>query len=305
MLSWIKNLNNLNFSSGEFSESYQDILLDYIFSNIRTTNSPPFCVEFGYYSNSILNETANTSSLILKKGWDSLLLDSENHNPKINLKKHFLTTENILEIFEKYQVPLEPEYISIDIDSTDLWIFETLVKKYRAKIFSVEYNCNFPITSAITIKNDPLIKTNNDRAFGASLKALNIVAEANNYLLLWVVEECDAFFIRKDLIDDNSDLISFPLEKWEYTTNIPAQSPIRNKQKLESFLDYEVFLRTNGDISQSTKAAREICEKVLLLNFPRELKRVKRLKGKWRRNKKRLLKKIFYKLFIIYQRLKF
>tara|TARA_B100002019_G_C21263429_1_gene598022 strand:+ start:984 stop:1868 length:885 start_codon:yes stop_codon:yes gene_type:complete len=289
MLSWVKNLNKINFGSGKFSESYQDKLLDYIFSNIKTTNTPPLCIEFGYSSNSLTKKSfANTSKLIIEKGWNSLLLDKNNENPEINLQKHLLTSENICKIFRKYNVPKEPEYISIDIDSIDLWIFESLIKKYKAKLFSVEYNCNFPINRSITIKNDPSIPINTDRAFGASLKALNQVAENNGYVLLWVVEELDAFFIRRDLINDKSSLISYPLTKWEYATNIPAMEPIKNKDIINYFLDYEIFLNTSGDVNQSTKAAKEICMKVLRFNLLREIKWIKRIPEKWRRNKKRL-----------------
>ena len=137
MLSWIKNLEDKNFGLGKFSESYQDKLLDYIFSNIKTTNSPPFCIEFGYSSNSLINNNlANTRKLISEKKWNSLLLDEKNENSKINLHKHLLTSKNICNVFEKYNVPIEPEYISIDIDSIDLWIFNSLIQNYKAKLFS-------------------------------------------------------------------------------------------------------------------------------------------------------------------------
>ena len=51
MKDWVKDLDIINFGSGKFSESYQDNLLDYIFLNIKPTNSSPFCVEFGHSSN--------------------------------------------------------------------------------------------------------------------------------------------------------------------------------------------------------------------------------------------------------------
>ena len=297
MLDWIKNLENQNFGSGKFSESYQDRLLDYIFSNVKPTNSPPYCIEFGYCSDSLINKSiANTTKLILEKGWNSLLLDKGNENSKINLYKHLLTSKNICNVFAKYNVPVEPEYISIDIDSIDLWIFNSLIQNYKAKLFSVEYNCNFPIHSSITLKNDPTIQwKKNSRAFGASLKALNTVAQNNGYVLLWVVEELDAFFIRKDLIDDKSNLISFPIEKWRYTTNIPAGNLVKYKKELNNFIDYEVYLKTDGNFLQSMKAARQICQETFFFNLSRELKWIKRLPEKWRRNRKRLIEKFVFK----------
>ena len=259
MKNWIKNLDKINFGSGKYSESYQDKLIDYVFRNINSFNSPPFCVEFGYSSNSLFkNSYANTTSLIFDQGWDNLFLDSENSNPTINLYKHFLTTENICSVFERYNVPSTPDYISIDIDSTDLWIFEKIVKNYKASLISVEYNCNFPLNAAITLKNTLEFKHKSDRCFGASLKALNMVAEKNNYLLLWVVKECDAFFIRKDLINDNTSLLTFPFEKWQKATNIPAMSPVKDKKRLKQIIDYQVYLSSGNNITKSVEAAQDL-----------------------------------------------
>ncbi len=296
MQNWIQNLEKINFGSGKYSESYQDKLIDYVFKNISSINSPPFCIEFGYLSDSLFKDSyANTTSLIFDQGWNHLLLDSENENPNINLYKHFLTSDNICNIFKRYNVPSIPDYISIDIDSTDLWIFEKIVKNYKASLISVEYNCNFPLDVAITLKNTLEFKNKNDRCFGASLKALNMVAEENDYLLLWVVEECDAFFIRKDLINDNTNLLTFPFDKWEKSTNVPAMSPVKDKTRLKQFIDYQVYLNSDKNITRSIESAQGICEKVLLFNFYRELRWIYRIPEKWRRNKKRILKKLLKK----------
>jgi hypothetical protein len=207
---------------------------------------------------------ANVAKLVLEEKWDSLLLDGDNENAAINLHQHFLTPSNICSIFEKYGVPKEPEYVSIDVDSTDLWLFKAILKQYRAMLFSVEYNANFPIDAAITFPNDPNEHWQSDRGYGASLKALNMVANENNYSLLWVVPGFDAFFIRNDLIDDGSSEICFPLEKWASCTNLVCHKRLKNPQRVEIFMDYEVYVATNGDVEASRRAATPICRKTLL-----------------------------------------
>lgn len=178
MKTWIKDLEIRQFGSGVYSQSYQDVLLDIIFANIGTTNPTPFCVEFGFNSMSLTGGSgANVASLILKGKWDSLLLDGDKENPEINLHRHFLTSSNISEVFKQYHVPQQPEYVSIDVDTTDLWLFEALLKDYKAMVYSVEYNSNFPIDAAITFSNDPNERFEGDRGYGASLKALTMVAE--------------------------------------------------------------------------------------------------------------------------------
>ena len=178
MKSWIRELELHDFRSGKYSQSYQDVLLERIFENTGTRNAVPFCVEFGFDSSGLVGGTgANVARFILDHQWDSLLLDGANENAEIHLHKHFLTSSNICELFSQYDVPKEPELISIDVDSTDLWLFEAVVKQYRAMVFSVEYNANFPLDAAITFPNDQNERWQGDRGYGASLKALKLVAQ--------------------------------------------------------------------------------------------------------------------------------
>ncbi len=267
MKKWIKNLEKRSFGSGTYSQSYQDELLDIIFFNVEPRNKKPFCVEFGFNSKDLLSGTgANVSSLILKHKWSSLLLDGKNENLKINLHKHFLTSQNISSLFKRYNVPKEPEYISIDVDSTDLWLFEAVVQNYKAMVFSVEYNANFPIEFAVTFPNNPKEYWQGDRGYGASLKALNMVAVRNGYSLLWVVPFLDAFFIRNDLIDDDTKKICFPMEKWKWVTGYPCHRPIKKDSRLKIFINYETYVNTNGNIEKSKKEAYDICKKYLTVN---------------------------------------
>jgi hypothetical protein len=265
MKAWIKNLDRETFGSGKYSQSYQDELLNIVFENIGTLNPVPFCIEFGFNSSSLAGGSgANVARLVIEKNWDSLLLDGDNENAEIKLYRQFLMPSNICEIFRQHHVPKEPEYISIDVDSTDLWLFEAVVKEYRAMVFSVEYNCNYPLGSAITFPNDPKERWQGDRGYGASLKALNMVANSHGYSLLWVVPRLDAFFIRNDLIDDGSSQMCFPFEKWASHTSCAIHAPLKDRQRAKIFIDYQVYISTNGDLEASRRAALPICRKTLL-----------------------------------------
>ena len=110
-----------------YSQGKQDGIIEYIINNIEIKNK--ICIEFGYDSNNLTGGCGpNTPNLILNHNWDYLLLDGNHNNEKINLHKHFLTKDNICDIFKKYNVPLEPGYISIDVDSTDLWLMNAILQ---------------------------------------------------------------------------------------------------------------------------------------------------------------------------------
>ncbi len=265
MKEWVKNLDKINFEKGEYSQYFQDQLLEYIFNSLNLNKKSNFCVEFGYSTNK-LSDHGNTTGLIKNHNWDYILFDIDYENEDINLYKEFLTTDNIIEVFKKYSIPIEPEYISIDVDSTDFWLFKELLTKYKPLVYSVEYNPNFPITEAITFPNDYNLTFNNDRAYGTSLKALTLLAESNNYSLLWVVPTLDAFFIRNDLIDDNTDYISYPISKFKSATNIPVHSRVKELNRLNNFINYEAYVSSNGDLEYSSYEAQKICKKYLVQN---------------------------------------
>ena len=125
------------------SQKHQDGALAYIFQNIGVTNK--FYVEFGFNADNFEGGSGANSYVLHKHfGWKGLLLDGQHENPAINLHKEFILPENIASIFRKHNVPKEPDFVSIDIDSYDIWLFKALVTGgFRPRVLTVEYNA-FP-----------------------------------------------------------------------------------------------------------------------------------------------------------------
>ena len=259
-VNWISKI--YNNEKKIFSQGKQDGIIEYIINNIEIKNK--FCIEFGYDSDTLTGGAGpNTTNLILNHKWNNLILDCSHENKDINLYSHYLTPENICELFEKYNVPLEPGYISIDVDSTDLWLMESILKKYKPSFLSVEFNPNFPIDYAITFPKNDDTGWIGDKIFGASLKALNIVSNNNNYTLVYagILKTSlnhDAFFVRNDLIINCKGRPS--LEDFRFTYNNVHHSCETDRYKI--MLDYEEFLLTN-DIIKSQEKAYHISKKYL------------------------------------------
>lgn len=107
----------------------QDSVLEVIFSMIGSTSNP-YYVEIGY-NEPFLTPGSNTLHM-LQQGWSGLLVDGDHENHSINLHKHFVTPDNIVSILDQHGVPEEPDYVSIDIDSLDVWVARSLLtSKYR------------------------------------------------------------------------------------------------------------------------------------------------------------------------------
>lgn len=260
MHDWVRDLAARRFPRGPRSQGGQDGILAEIFRHVRTANSPPFCVEFGFNAATLDGGTgANVATLVLDRGWQALLLDGSHENPAINLRREFLTSANIVDVFAKWGVPAQPDYVSIDVDSTDLWLFRALLPHYRAAVYSVEYNSHFPLELSVTCVDDPEARWQGDRGYGASICALATVAREHGYTLVAVEPALDAFFIRDDLLDDGSGVLAPVLEHWRSATLLRVHRPVPESRRGGLFLDYDVWRATGGDASAARQAAAVAC----------------------------------------------
>ena len=171
------------------SQGGQDARLRQIFAAIGVLNRS--YVEFGYQGRS----TSNTFAL-WKDGWNGLLLDgnprwvSKTDGSESNLHRAKITSRSIVRLFRRHGVPLEVDYVSIDIDSYDLWVLRALLgSEYRPRVLTVEYNSNFPWDAGQLAFPDPEVmrvpvrqqQWGGNCYMGSSAAALHAVAREHRY----------------------------------------------------------------------------------------------------------------------------
>ena len=171
------------------SQGGQEARLHQIFATVGVLNKS--YVEFGYQGRS----TSNTFAL-WKDGWNGLLLDgdpkwaSKSDGGETNLHRAKVTSRSIVRLFRRYDVPLEVDYVSIDIDSFDLWVLRALLgSEYRPRVLTVEYNSNFPWDAGQLAFPDPEVMRVPPRMqqwggncyMGSSAAALHAVAREHRY----------------------------------------------------------------------------------------------------------------------------
>ena len=269
---WISRISE--HESRHSSQGMQDGVIDFICEHIEITNK--YCIEFGYDSTSWDNCLPNTKYLVHERKWNHLLMDENCHNPDINLYRHFITSENVCELFQQYDVPKEPGYISIDLDSTDIWVTDALLKNYRPSFFSVEFNPIFPIDAAMAFPNDADEFWHMDRVMGSSLKALNMMAQNHGYSLVYAgcystARHHDAFFIRDDLIEQSH----VPSLETFSNTHVPLHAVCVNGRE-NIYLDYGVWLETK-DLQKSRDAVPKEWKKYISGSFFQRLRRKQKM----------------------------
>lgn len=219
--------------------------------NIGVVNK--YYVEFGFNSDDFNGGSgANTYSLHKNFGWTGLLLDGGHENAAINLHKEFVRADNIVSLFEKHGVPDEPDYVSIDVDSADVLILDSLLaSRFSPRVLTVEYNANFPLDATLSVT--PATQWAGDTAYGASLGAIHKVAARHGYELVTVVPHLDAVLVRGDLLCGAKPP---PLSAWEAATDMTGHiPPVDARQAADKFMDSEVYFKT-GDVAAAQKAAK-------------------------------------------------
>jgi hypothetical protein len=187
---WLDELQHLPFVQGKYSQNNEETVLNTIFLNIGTNNR--YCVEFGAGDGYRYSNTA----ALREAGWDGLLMDIEGTG---EVKKEFITRENILLLLAKYQVPLEFDLLSIDIDGNDLYVLKELVSEYSPRVILNEFNGTLPVDSCRTIQYDPDWTFKLDDYFGASFNAFKKTLP--DYTCIHQIRNMNQFFLRNDLAE--------------------------------------------------------------------------------------------------------
>lgn len=195
--------NKIDLSRTErtiYSQNGEDGVIHALFELLGTGTK--YCVEFGGYDG---EQSSNTLYLRKHGGWTGLLWDSSHQDPSINLYQEFITAENINHLFEKYQVPADLDFLSIDIDYNDFHVWQALEEKYRPRVIVIEYNASLLPHEDKVAKYYPTAQFDGTNYYGASILAFYNLARKKGYSLVYAEKRgVNLFFVRDDLIENCS-----------------------------------------------------------------------------------------------------
>ena len=180
-----------------YSQNGEDGIIMKLIDLIYNDNNNKYYVEFG-----VENGTeCNTKILREKYNWNGLQMDGGNENIDINLRKEFITKENVIKLFKKYNVLFKINLLSVDIDYNDFYCLKEILKTYTCDIIICEYNStHLPNEDKIVIY-DINGKWDGTNYFGVSLLALDKLGKKYNYSLIYCDKNgVNAFLIHNDII---------------------------------------------------------------------------------------------------------
>lgn len=185
------------FENKIFSQNGEDgitlKLIELLYEN--DTKETKFYVEFGVEDG---NE-CNTRILRDHIDWNGLLMDANHENHFIHLKKEFITKNNIIDLFQKYNVPLHIHLLSIDIDFNDFYVLKEILKHYVCDIIICEYNASHAPNEDKIVIYDENGRWDETNYYGVSL--LSLCKLCKDYTLIYCeTKGVNSFFIRSELL---------------------------------------------------------------------------------------------------------
>ena len=184
------------------SQNEEDGITLALFDQIGVTNRR--CVEIGAGLSG-----GNSACLVQELGWTGLMVDGdEGHMTQVRRRFYgvtavaaWITRENINQLVLDAGFAGEVDFLSIDLDGNDYWVWEALTA-CSPRVVVIEYNSAFGPDRAVTIPYDAEFDRHDYRFcyYGASLAALTKLSERKGYRLVTTEPYgVNAYFLRDDV----------------------------------------------------------------------------------------------------------
>jgi hypothetical protein len=179
------------FERTVFSQYGEDGVVEKIFEIIQPTHK--YAIEFGA-SDGI--EHNNMRRLVIEDGWGGLQIEGDmklaqrnaynykDHYPRVRSIHSFVYPGNIEIIFEDHDVPKDFDYLVIDIDSNDYYVWRA-IQQYRPKLVQIEYNAAWPPPKLAVVEFHPLNFWDGTDYHGASIQSYYELAKKKGYELVY------------------------------------------------------------------------------------------------------------------------
>ena len=193
-----------------WSQNFEDGMLAEIFRRLGTVSGTFLEIGVG-------DGSENNTAALLFAGWSGYWIEGDalccnsicsrlKTMPRIasrlKVRQALVSPENISALLGELGVPEEIDLFSLDIDLNTYHIWAAL-KGFRPRVVVVEYNAGVPPHVEWVHPYEPGRGWDRTQAFGASLKAYELLGRKFGYSLVGCdIIGANAFFVRNDLVGD-------------------------------------------------------------------------------------------------------
>ena len=193
-----------------WSQNYEDGMIGEIFRRVGTTTKTFLEIGVG-------DGSENNTTVLLAVGWKGWWIEGDaaccesiarrlqsmpSLAQQLTVRHALVSSQSVGNLLSEIGVPAEVDLFSLDIDLDTYHVWAALTE-FRPRVVVVEYNGSFPPELSWIHPFEPGRVWEYSQAFGASLKAYELLGREFGYSLVG----CDliginAFFVRDDLVGD-------------------------------------------------------------------------------------------------------
>lgn len=256
-----------------FSQGLQDLRLERIFSALALTPGNLTFVELGFPA----IQTSNTEALVRRGGWSGVRFDGQclgdaARDADANCHRAWISSSNIAELFIAQRVRRDVDYVSIDLDTIDIWVFIALVRAgFRPKVLSIEYNSNFPVGFAFAFPDaEHAVPSQQHRKWdkgcymGSSASAVEMAAKELGYIIVDVEPGLDLFLVDAHLWSDRPKPVLTTDAIYRPFNIRSGHSALR----AGAYLDFAAWRASNGSLAHARSAAAAQLSALKLQRLP-------------------------------------
>lgn len=199
-----RDLSLTRYEAKVFSQFGEDGVIAEL---IRRVGAPGrYFVEFGTED----GQETNCRALAEFHGWSGLFMEGDpekaqqlndlwSSHDAVRTRQALVYPDNFNALLDEENVPVEPDIVSIDVDSFEYFLWGALER--RPRIMVLEYNGQLPLDRAVSVPYDKDFAWNGQDDYnGSSLGALEKQAAEKGYRLVHTTSNgVNAFFVREDL----------------------------------------------------------------------------------------------------------
>ena len=190
-----------------FSQFGEDGVVEKIFEVIEP--GPKFAVEFGAYDGV---NNSNMRNLVVNHGWNSFQIEGDpkraaelakNYKgyPGTSSIQAWVWPGNIEILFEENGVPKDLDFLVIDIDSNDYYVWRA-IHDFKPKVVMIEMNLAFPPPQKMVVDYHPMNYWDHTYYHGASLQSLYELGKKKGYELIYQMSfGPNVFFVAEEYFD--------------------------------------------------------------------------------------------------------
>lgn len=194
---WLKTLKDIDLTHTRYGQYGEDLIIDFIFDKIGTTNRFFVDIGAGAYGS---GEMSNTKQLILN-GWTGLAFDMDEHGND-HIIKEFVTPFNVVGLLQKHNCPLVFDFLNLDIDSFDYDVLESVLGTFKPTLVCTEYNATLPVNSVVKLQYEEGYSWKGSNKYGFSFGAGMHLFKKYGYTVVMNHVNSNLFAVHNSILPD-------------------------------------------------------------------------------------------------------